>query len=108
MLLPDHFGAFRYPMGAGKVQRPSSSAARIPARVRSERTSLSNCANDASTPSINLPVDVSSIGSVADPALACPAVLQQVLKLTAVRGLGALAFLVEPFEDLVALAAAMP
>src|SRR5712691_606891 len=65
-LLPDHFGAFRYPMGAGKVHRPSSSAARIPARVRSERTSLSNCAKDASTPSISLPVDVSSIGSVAD------------------------------------------
>src|SRR5688572_19962725 len=40
-------------------------------------------------------------------ALACPAVLQQVLKLTAVRGLGALALLVEPFEDLVALAAAI-
>ena len=38
----------------------------MPARVRSERTSLSNCANAASTPSINLPVDVSSIGSVAD------------------------------------------
>jgi hypothetical protein len=36
-------------------------------------------------------------------ALACPAVLQQVLELTAVRGLGALAFLVEPFEDLVAV-----
>ena len=34
--------------------------------VLSERTSLSNCANAASTPSINLPVDVSSIGSVAD------------------------------------------
>src|SRR5829696_9096928 len=38
----------------------------MPARVRSERTSLSNCANAARTPSINLPVDVSSIGSVAD------------------------------------------
>src|SRR5204862_1860450 len=38
----------------------------MPARVRSERQSLSNCANAASTPSINLPVDVSSIGSVAD------------------------------------------
>ncbi len=38
----------------------------MPARVRSERTSLSNCANAASTPSINLPVDVSSIGSVAE------------------------------------------
>jgi len=62
----DHFGAFRYPSGAGNVQRPSSSAARMPARVRSERTSLSNCANAASTPSISLPVDVSSIGSVAD------------------------------------------
>ena len=41
-------------------------AARMPARVRSERTSLSNCANAAGTPSIGLPVDVSSIGSVAD------------------------------------------
>ena len=38
----------------------------MPARVRSERTSLSNCAKAASTPSISLPVDVSSIGSVAD------------------------------------------
>src|SRR4051812_42886494 len=38
----------------------------MPARVRSERQSLSNCANAASTPSINFPVDVSSIGSVAD------------------------------------------
>jgi len=38
----------------------------MPARVRSARTSLSNCANAARTPSINLPVDVSSIGSVAD------------------------------------------
>ena len=38
----------------------------MPARVRSERTSLSNCANDASTPSISLPVEVSSIGSVAE------------------------------------------
>lgn len=35
-------------------------------RVRSERTSLSNCANAARTPSINFPVDVSSIGSLAD------------------------------------------
>src|SRR5207245_2145719 len=33
---------------------------------RSERTSLSNCANAARTPSISLPVDVSSMGSVAD------------------------------------------
>jgi hypothetical protein len=38
----------------------------MPARVRSERQSLSNCANAASTPSINFPVDVSSIGSVAE------------------------------------------
>jgi hypothetical protein len=38
----------------------------MPARVRSERTSLSNCANAARTPSINLPVEVSSIGSVAE------------------------------------------
>jgi putative toxin-antitoxin system antitoxin component (TIGR02293 family) len=35
--------------GATKVQCPSSSAARMPARVRSERMSLSNCANAAST-----------------------------------------------------------
>ena len=48
------------------VHRPSSSVARMPARVRSERTSLSNCARAASTPSISFPVDVSSIGSVAD------------------------------------------
>src|SRR3989449_7853333 len=38
----------------------------MPPRVRSERTSLSNCAKAASTPSINFPVDVSSIGSVAE------------------------------------------
>src|SRR3989449_2459349 len=38
----------------------------MPPRVRSERTSLSNCAKAASTPSISLPVDVSSIGSVAE------------------------------------------
>lgn len=38
----------------------------MPARVRSERQSLSNCANAASTPSINLPVELSSIGSVAE------------------------------------------
>ena len=44
----------------------NSSAAFIPARVRSDRQSLSNCANAARTPSINLPVDVSSIGSVAE------------------------------------------
>jgi hypothetical protein len=65
-LFPDHFGAFEYPNGAGKVERPSSRAARIPARVRSERTSLSNCAKAARTPSISFPVEVSSIGSVAD------------------------------------------
>ena len=53
-------------MGPRNVQRPNSSAAHIPARVRSDRTSLSNCAKGASTPSINLPVEVSSIGSVAD------------------------------------------
>ena len=35
------------------------------------------------------------------------AVLQQCLELTAVRGLGALAFFVEAFEDLVALATAV-
>ena len=38
----------------------------MPARIRSDRTSLSNCAKAASTPSISLPVEVSSIGSVAD------------------------------------------
>jgi hypothetical protein len=65
-LLPIARGAFEYPMGARNTQRPSSSAAFMPARVRSERQSLSNCANAASTPSISLPVDVSSIGSVAD------------------------------------------
>ena len=40
-------------------------------------------------------------------ALVQPAEREQVLKLAAIRGLGALAFLVEPFEDLVALAAAV-
>ena len=38
----------------------------MPARVRSARQSLSNCAKAARTPSINFPVDVSSIGSIAD------------------------------------------
>ena len=38
----------------------------MPPRIRSDRTSLSNCAKAASTPSISLPVEVSSIGSVAD------------------------------------------
>src|SRR6266545_7774538 len=119
-------------MGAGNVHRPSSRAARIPARVRSERTSLSNCANAASTPSINLPVDVSSIGSVAERSempsdcrcdrsakwsylsrakrvrlntttkwtrpLFNRQLREQVLKLAAIGGLGALAFLVEAFE----------
>ena len=47
-------------------RRLHPSAAFMPARVRSERQSLSNCANAASTPSVSLPVDVSSIGSVAD------------------------------------------
>jgi hypothetical protein len=65
-LTPNDLGAFRYPMGARKVQRPISRAAFMPARVRSERTSLSNWAKAARTPSINLPVDVSSIGSVAE------------------------------------------
>ena len=51
---------------AKNVQRPRCNASYIPARVLSERTSLSNCAKAASTPSINVPVDVSSIGSVAD------------------------------------------
>jgi hypothetical protein len=41
-----------------------------------------------------------------DFALVDAAVLQQVLRLTAVRALGALAFLVEAFKNLVALAAA--
>jgi hypothetical protein len=36
-----------------------------------------------------------------------PTERQQVLKLAAIGGLGALAFLVEPFEDFVALAAAV-
>ena len=40
-------------------------------------------------------------------ALVCTAVLQQRLELTAVRGLGALAFFVKAFEDLVALPAAV-
>jgi hypothetical protein len=40
-------------------------------------------------------------------ALVQPAVREQVLKLAAIRGLGALAFLVKAFEDLVALAAAV-
>jgi hypothetical protein len=111
------------------LHRPSSNAAFIPARVRSERTSILNRAKAASTPSISLPVDVSSIGSVADrsempsdyvrtqsevvvlvarearevehdhevhTALVQPAERQQGLKLTAVGGLGAFAFLVEP------------
>ena len=42
-----------------------------------------------------------------DLALVRAAVLQQRLELAAVRGLGALAFFVEAFEDLVALAAAV-
>src|SRR4029453_2487125 len=104
----------------------------MPARVRADRQSLSNCANAARTPSISLPVEVSSIGSVADrsempsdcrcersevvvlvaretrqvehdhemdAALVQPAVREQALKLAAIRGLGALAFLVEPFDD---------
>jgi hypothetical protein len=40
-------------------------------------------------------------------ALVQPAVREQVLKLAAIRGLGALAFLVEPFEHFVSLAAAV-
>ena len=40
-------------------------------------------------------------------ALVQPTVREQVLELAAIRGLGALAFLVEPFEDFVALAAAV-
>lgn len=113
----------------------------MPARVRSERTSLSNCANAASTPSISLPVEVSSIGSVAErreipsdcrcdrsakwvvlvprearqvehhqemhAAFVQPTVREQALKLAAIRGLGALAFLVESFEDFIALAVAV-
>jgi hypothetical protein len=46
-------------MGARNVHHPSFSAAFMPARVRSERPSLSNCANAARTPSISLPVEVS-------------------------------------------------
>jgi hypothetical protein len=42
-----------------------------------------------------------------DLALVCAAVLQQRLELTAVRSLGALAFFVEAFEDLVALPTAV-
>jgi hypothetical protein len=38
-----------------------------------------------------------------DTALVQAAVREQVLKLAAIRGLGALAFLVEPFENFVAL-----
>src|SRR5262249_12298640 len=52
-LLPNDFGTLMYPIGARNVHRPSSSAAFMPALVRSDLTSLSNCANDASTPSIN-------------------------------------------------------
>ncbi len=40
-------------------------------------------------------------------ALVCAAVLQQRLELTAVRGLGALAFFVEAFENLIALPTAV-
>jgi hypothetical protein len=40
-------------------------------------------------------------------ALVQPAVRQRVLKLAAIRGLGALAFLAKAFEDLIALAAAV-
>ena len=42
-----------------------------------------------------------------DLALARPAVFQQRLELRAIRRLGALAFFVEPFEDLVAVPAAV-
>ena len=38
-----------------------------------------------------------------DAALVHPAVREQVLKLAAIRGLGALAFFVKPFEDFVSL-----
>src|SRR5262245_51728183 len=113
----------------------------MPARVRSERTSLSNCANAARTPSISLPVEVSSIGSVAErreipsdcrcdrsakwsylslakrvrlnTTTKCTRPLfsrqerEQVLELAAICRLRALAFLVEPFEDFVSLAAAV-
>src|SRR6058998_3576483 len=122
------------------IQRPCSSAIRIPARVRSDRTSLSNCAKAASTPSISLPVDVSSIGSVTERreipsdfnrarnakwsyfsranrvrlytmtkylALVGAAKVQQLLQFGAVRGLRALAFLPEPFDDFVSLAPAV-
>jgi hypothetical protein len=46
--------------------RLKSRAPRKLARVLSDRTSLSNCANAARTPFISFPVEVSSIGSVAE------------------------------------------
>jgi transposase len=46
-------------MASSAFQGPGSRATRIPARVRSDRRSLSNCAKAASTPSISFPVDVS-------------------------------------------------
>lgn len=57
---------FRWPIRRQEHAAASFIATFMPARVRSERTSLSNCAKAASTPSINLPVDVSLIGSVAE------------------------------------------
>ena len=140
-LLPDHFGAFRYPMrrrkgpsaefqcgahagaravrahvvvelrerrqhpfhqlAGGRVvdrlgRRPQGDAEGF--QVRAERKVVVLLAGE--------PREVVHDHEV-NLALVRPAVLQQILKLTAVRGLGALAFFVEPFEDLVALAAAI-
>lgn len=53
-------------MGAKCTQPPSSSLAIIPFAERSERTELSNSANDANICSISLPDGVSSNTSVAE------------------------------------------
>ena len=58
--------AFERYLKSGSGNAFCRTALALTSRVPSDRTSLSNCAKDASTPSINLPVDVSSIGSVAD------------------------------------------
>jgi hypothetical protein len=49
-----------------QTQRPRSTAAFMPAVTRSDRTSLSNCANDARMPSMSRPDGESSIGSVTE------------------------------------------
>ena len=54
-----------YPRGGFQHQRPASTAAFIPATVRPDRTSLSNCAKTDSMPSRALPLGSSLIGSVA-------------------------------------------